>query len=45
MLVICLKLFDVFYRQIESSSFLSLLIVCITTAVSVLEKLTNLLLS
>ena len=42
MLVICLKLFDVSYRQIiESSSFLSLLIVCLTTTASVPEELTD----
>ena len=46
MLVICLKLFDVSYRQIiESSSFLSLLIVCLTTTASVPEELTDPLLS
>ena len=45
MLVICLKLFDVSYRQIESSSFLSLLIVCVTTTVSVPGELADPLLS
>ena len=45
MLVICLKLFDVSYRQIERSSFLSLLIVCVTTTVSVPGELADLLLS
>ena len=45
MLVICLKLFDVSYRQIESSSFLSLLIVCLTNAMGVPGELTDPLLS
>ena len=45
MLVICLKLFDVSYRQIESSSFLSLLIVCLTNAMGEPRELTDPLLS